>query len=150
MVSQVALFLLTGHSSVSCMDTSYSPSSSCRRLDTLRTRRHSQSKCSKQQCRCCCCFRLRSVRFTCFYQRQSSEPQTWFLPPPPLPRPPPRSSASSCSLLPLRNLKQTEGRFFSFPTCGSSNLLRKVLLTPVVMTLSVCQAVDLRPRAAAP
>lgn len=41
-------------------------------------------------------------RFTCFYQRQSSEPQTWFLPPPPPPpRPPSRSSASSCSPLPL-------------------------------------------------
>lgn len=34
MVSQVALFLLTGHSSVSCIDTSYSPSNSCRRLHT--------------------------------------------------------------------------------------------------------------------
>lgn len=32
MVSQVALFLFAGHSSVSCMDTSYSPSSSCSRL----------------------------------------------------------------------------------------------------------------------
>ena len=34
MVSQVALFLLTGHSSISCIDTSYSPSNSCRRLHT--------------------------------------------------------------------------------------------------------------------
>lgn len=32
MVSQVALFLPTGHSSISCMDTSYSPSNNCRRL----------------------------------------------------------------------------------------------------------------------
>lgn len=109
MVSQVALFLLTGHSSVSCMDTSYSPSNSCKRLHRPTTCHSRFSNTKKQH------FFLRDWRrqfvcgrFTCFYQRQSSEPQMWFPPPPRE-----RSSSSSYSPLPLWNLKHTEMNGFS-------------------------------------
>lgn len=92
MVSHVALFLLTGHSSVSCMDTSYSPSNSCSRLQRAHTMtpHQSQQQLGASVADTCC------LSFTCFYQRRSSEPQTWFLPPPAE-----RSSSASCSQLPL-------------------------------------------------
>lgn len=46
-VSHVALFLLTGHSSISCMATSYSPSRSCSRL---LHRRHTLRYCYCYRC----------------------------------------------------------------------------------------------------
>lgn len=98
MVSQVALFLLTGHSSVSCMDTSYSPSNSCSRLQRAHTMTLHQSR----QQRGASAADASCLSFTCFYQRRSSGPQTWSLPPPAE-----RSSSASCSRLPLQNLKQT-------------------------------------------
>lgn len=94
MVSHVALFLLTGHSSVSCMDTSYSPSKSCSRLQRAHTETLHQPRRRLAACFC--------LSVTCFYQRRSSEPQTW-----PLRPPAERSSSASCSQLPLESLNHT-------------------------------------------
>lgn len=113
MVSQVALFLPTGHSSISCMDTSYSPSNNCRRLHASTRQRLLTSAAQTLQWHLffpvpkgatVCARQCMCVSFTCFYQRLSSELQMWFLPPPWE-----QSSSFSCSQLLLKSLKKTHG-----------------------------------------
>ena len=130
MVSHVALFLLTGHSSISCMDTSYSPSNSCRRLQT-NTQQHllTLEPLIRQRLkrffflpvRRHCVWWVRA-HFTCFYRRLSSQPQTWFLPPPWE-----RSSSSSCWLLPLKNLRHMKKDTSSSPCNKPCTTLLKTL-----------------------
>lgn len=82
---------------------------------------------TKPQC-CLFCFRrwdfLRvgscARVFTCFYQRPSSEPQTWFLPPPWE-----TSSSSSCWRIRLKNLNQKQSeRLHHFERWRDKNMLK--------------------------
>lgn len=78
MVSHVARFLLTGLSSIPCMDTSYSPSSSCNLLQT-RGKTVSLKKGGARKG----FHNSNDKKLTCSYQRQSSvqHRSPWSLPP---------------------------------------------------------------------